>query len=315
MARPLAVLTGATGFLGGWLTRALHDAGYELRVLARRDPGAGAWGAARPDVIIGALDDDSALDALLQGASLVVHAAGLIKARSRQAFLAVNEEGSRRMAAAQLRCAPRAHFVHISSIVAREPELSSYAASKRAGEAAVSAMLPPERLTIVRPPAIYGPGDLETLALFKAALWAPILPLPGSSDARIALVHVADAAAQIATIAAQSSNGSTYTLSDARPEGYRWREIMQAASAAVGRSPALTPTPAAVILALGALGGAIGRFSAAAPIMTPGKARELLHPDWAVSSHQIAPGLPRCRFDIVDGFADTVAWARAAGRL
>ena len=124
-----------------------------------------------------------------------------------------------------------------------------------------------------------------------------------------------DAAAQIAAIAAQSSNGSTYTLSDARPEGYRWREIMQAASAAVGRSPSLVPTPAILILALGALGGAIGGLGATAPIMTPGKARELLHPDWAVSPQQIAPGLPRCRFDIVDGFADTVAWARAAGRL
>ena len=315
MARPLAVLTGATGFLGGWLTRALHAAGYDLRVLVRRDPGPDAWGEARPAVVIGALDNDGALEALLQGASLVIHAAGLIKARNRRAFFEVNEGGSRRMAEAMLRCAPKARFVHISSIVARHPELSSYAASKRAGEAAVSAMLPAERLTIVRPPAIYGPGDLETLSLFRAARWAPVLPLPGSSHARIALIHVADAAAQIAAIAAQSSNGSTFTLSDARPEGYRWREIMQAASAAVGRSPGLIPAPAALILALGALGGGFGGLAGSAAILTMGKARELLHPDWAVSSQEIAPGLPRCRFDIVDGFADTVAWARAAGRL
>ncbi len=315
MARPLAALTGATGFLGGWLAPALHAAGYDLRLLARRQPASTAWAGLDHQLVIGGLDQDDALGRLVQGASLVVHGAGLIKARNRRSFFEVNEDGARRMGEAQSRLAPQAHFIQISSIAAREPHLSDYAASKAAGEAAVRGLLPAERLTVVRPPAVYGPGDMETLALFRAASKLPVLPVPGSPAARVALIHVADAAAICAAIATRAPDGSTFTLSDASPAGYRWREIMQAACHAVGRSPLLIDVPGFITMGLGLLGAAAGRFGGPIPILTPGKARELLHPDWAVMPQDLAPGLPPSRFDIVEGFADTVAWARSEGWL
>ena len=140
MARPLAVLTGATGFLGGPLMRALDADGYDLRVLTR--PGAApAWDGLSPDIMPGRLGDVDALERLVRGADLVVHAAGLIKARSRDAYFAINAEGAARLAAAASRCAPEARVLLVSSLSAREPGLSAYAASKAAGEAAVRAAL------------------------------------------------------------------------------------------------------------------------------------------------------------------------------
>ena len=310
MARGLAALTGATGFLGRALCEALKDRGWTLRILARADaePPSGA------EVIVGRLADEDALARLAQGARLVIHVAGLVKARTPAGFGPVNVDGARRMAEAAARQAPDAPFLLVSSLSAREPQLSAYAASKAAGEAAAKAVLAPGRLTIVRPAAVYGPGDRETLALFRAVARLPALPSPGPAAARLALIQVADAARQIAQLAERPASGATWALADGRPEGYGWRQIVDEAARAVGRRPPMLPTPRAAILALGAAGSLVGRIGAA-QIMTLGKAREALHGDWGVRPEELAPGLEPARFDLTSGFADAVAWYRAQGWL
>jgi nucleoside-diphosphate-sugar epimerase len=312
MTRPVAALTGVTGFLGRRLAGALDAAGYQVRALARRDPETGPG----VQVVRGALEDEAALERLVHGADVVVHVAGAIKARDRQGFFAVNAEGARRLAAAAARIAPEARFLLVSSLTAREPQLSDYAASKAAAEAGVRELIAAERLTIARPPAIYGPGDRETLGFFQAASRLPLLPLPGRRDARLALVHVDDAAAQIAVLAGRPGSGAVYVLTDARPEGYGWREVMGAAAAAVGRpNLPLAPLPPQAVLGLGAAIGAFGRIGGNVPILTVGKAREMLHPDWSARPHELAPGLESPRFDLDSGFADAVAWYRDKGWL
>jgi nucleoside-diphosphate-sugar epimerase len=310
MTGRIAALTGATGFLGRALCAVLSQRGWSLRVLARPDalPPEGA------EVVLGRLADPQALERLGEGAGLVLHVAGLVKAPTPAGFAPVNVEGARRMAEAAARGAPDAHFVMVSSLSARAPYLSAYAASKAAGEAAVREVLAPERLTIVRPPAIYGPGDRETLALFKAALRLPALPSPGPASARLALIHVDDAASQIAALAETPAAGATWALADGRPEGYGWREIVGEVARAVGRRPRILPMPRTAILALGALGSLAGRLGPA-QIMTLGKARETLHGDWSVRPEELAPGRPQPRFDLPAGLADSVAWYRAHGWL
>ena len=306
MTGKAAALTGATGFLGRALCQALTDRGWRLRILARPDakPPAGA------EMVVGRLADTNALERLADGADLVIHVAGLVKARTPAGFRPVNVEGARRMAEAAARRAPHAHFVLVSSLTARAPHLSAYAASKAAGEAAVREVLPAGRLTILRPPAIYGPGDRETLALFRAVDRLPIAPLPGPASARLAMIHVADAAAQIVAEAEAVPSGATWALADACPEGYLWRDIMAKAAWAVGRSPRIVSVPTAAIFAVGALGSLAGRLGPA-QIMTLGKARESLHGDWSVGPSELAPHRPTPRFDIASGFADAVAWYRA----
>jgi nucleoside-diphosphate-sugar epimerase len=312
MPRRLAALTGATGFLGRALAQALIMRGFGLRMLLRPEAEPPAPG----EVVTGRLADLQALERLVEGADLVIHAAGLIKARRPQDFHPVNVQGVSDIARATAGRARDAHFVLISSLSAREPHLSPYAASKAAAEAAAREALVPERLTIVRPPAIYGPGDRETLALFRAARSLPALPLPGPDHARLALIHVADAVDQILAVADQTASGATYALSDAHSKGYRWREIMHAAAVAVGRrEPPLLRVPAALVLGLGAAGSLASRLGGEPRIMTLGKAREALHPDWGVAAAERAPVEAACRFDLGSGFADSVAWYRVRGWL
>jgi nucleoside-diphosphate-sugar epimerase len=160
----------------------------------------------------------------------------------------------------------------------------------------------------VRPPAIYGPGDRELLPVFRAAARLPVLPT--FDPARIAMIHVEDAARQIAAVA-KLPRPLVATLSDERPEGYSWAELMAEAARAVGRPPRLVPAPRIAVRTLG-IAGDLAALAGVAAMLTSGKARELLHPNWAVAPEERSGDLPSARFDLAEGFAHTVAWYRTA---
>ena len=108
---PLAAVTGATGFIGRHLVAELHRAGWRVRLLLRREPDVAEWrDLPPPQVVAGALDDDAALERLVEGADVVIHLAGLIKAARRRDFLAVNRDGAAAMARAVERAAPERAF-------------------------------------------------------------------------------------------------------------------------------------------------------------------------------------------------------------
>jgi len=310
MSAPLAAVTGATGFLGRRLVPALASHGWRVRALARSKPPEGLWGGAEVEVVGGDMADKGALAAIADGADAVIHVAGLIKARSKAQFFEANTEGARRVAEAT----GAGRFVLVSSLAAREPQLSHYAASKRAGEEAAREVLG-RRLTVVRPPAIYGPGDRETLQLFRMVAAGPILALPGPDTARLALAHVDDVAEAIVALLGGPTQDAPVAVPGARAEGYGWREIFGAAARAVGVRPRLVPTPPWIVAAAGGVSELMGAFTRDAPIFTRGKAREILHPDWSVSPAEAAPGAPPARFDLDAGFDQAVAWYRAEGWL
>jgi nucleoside-diphosphate-sugar epimerase len=166
-----------------------------------------------------------------------------------------------------------------------------------------------ERLSIARPPAIYGPADRELLPVFRAAQASPLLPV-FDRHARIAMIHVADAARQIAALARLDMPVVT-ALSDERPEGYGWRELMETAAGAVGRSVRFAPTPPLIVHGLG-FANDLAALLGANPMLTSGKARELMHPNWALAPEERSTALPSARHTLASGFADTVAWYRTA---
>jgi 2-alkyl-3-oxoalkanoate reductase len=316
MSRPLVAVTGATGFLGLHLVAALAQAGAAIRILARRDPAHEAWRSLNFETIRGSLEDEAALTRLTKGADTVIHAAGLIKALDRATFLRTNRDGTLAVAHAARRHALGARFILISSLAAREPQLSSYAFSKHAAEDAARQAYQdaPERLVIIRPPAIYGPWDRETLAIFKSAN-LPLVPLV--SQSRVAMIHAADAADAIAKLALGAGEAGLYALADDRPEGYKMPELLTEAAHALGRGqPRFLPLPAPLIRLAGQASGAWGRLRGQAPVFTAEKAAEILHQDWSVSTAEALPAhVHSPRFGLAEGFAQTVAWYRDKGWL
>ena len=310
MAR-LAAVTGATGFLGRYIVGALAAAGWRVRILARRKPDHPQLEHLEFETIRGDLSDAHALRELVEGADTVIHAAALIKARSAAAFRAVNVGGTANLAKALNDCRRTSSVVLVSSMAAREPHLSTYARTKRTSEETLANLLQMRHTwTVVRPCAIYGPWDRETLGIFRIVLRgiAPQVPVV---NARIALLHAADAARAIAAICDRGSAGAILELTDERAEGYAWEEIISAAERALRVKAAAIRVPGAALRTAAALNLVTAWALGRTPMLTPGKAREILHADWGSRAERQPPrewwqpeiGLER-------GFGETVNWYR-----
>ncbi len=313
-SRPIVALTGATGFIGRRLAPLLAADGWRVRLLLRRDPVCAEWRDLDPQIVAGDLGDAGALRQLVTGVDAIVHVAGLIKAARRAQYYAINERGSIALADAVQRHAPQAKFLHVSTIAAREPQLSDYAGSKRAGEDAVLQRLG-ARATVLRPPAVYGPGDRETLVFFQMAQKS-LVPLVGRAGARAAMIHVDDLVSVLVALLREAPRGAVLTAADARPEGYTWREVFQTAARAVGNPGAGLFQAPAVLLSGIALAGDVGRLFGSANMLNAQKLRELRHRDWAVPPAEWArPAGWEPRHPLAEGFAQTVAWYRRAGWL
>ena len=312
MTPPVAAVTGGTGFLGRHVAAALDAAGWRVRLLVRPQPRRPIPYGGGPDgyeIVPGDLGDAAALARLVDGASAVVHVAGLVKARDAAAFLAVNRDGSARLAAAVAGAAPRARLVQVSSQAAREPGLSGYAASKRAGEDAVTALLPAARRVIVRPCVVYGPWDREGLALLRLAR-RRLVPVPAAPEPVIAMLHASDAAAAIVACCTDAPPGRVYEICDGRLAGHPWREIVRAAAPA-GRPPRFVALPDLALLGAGLAADGWARATGRAGVFGLGKAREILHRDWRPDATLRLPDGPwRPRIELVEGLAGTVAWWR-----
>ncbi len=170
-------MTGATGFVGGATLQRAVAAGWQVRALTRRpqQPRDGVtW-------IDGALDRPDSLAAMIAGADAVLHIAGVVNVPTRAAFEAGNAIATANVVAAA-RDAGVARFVHVSSLAAREPALSNYGWSKERAEAVV--MESALDWTIIRPPAVFGPGDTDMLDLFRmVGRGIALLPPPGRMSA------------------------------------------------------------------------------------------------------------------------------------
>lgn len=308
---PAAAITGGTGFLGRFIVAALHRAGFTLRMLVRQDPVHPLLADVRPELVLGDLRDAAALARLVAGADVVIHAAGLIKARDRAGFFAVNEGGSALVGHAVATHAPGARLLVISSQAATQPHLSHYAASKRAGEGAAIGAYGGGDWCIVRPPAIYGPWDRETLSLFKAAS-GPVVPVLGGRDARLAMVQVEDAAAAIAALAMPGGpRGQEYALCDGNADGYDWTTLLDCAADAVGHRAMRLRVPVPLLRAVGMAGSLTAAVTGRAVMLTLPKTREITHPDWSLASQSMPPeSLWKPRVGLREGFAGAAKWYR-----
>jgi nucleoside-diphosphate-sugar epimerase len=312
----LVALTGATGFVGAETVRHLAKAGWRVRILARRMPQAALMPDHQIEVVLGDLDDLTSLKRLVSGCDAIVHSAGLVRALRPLDFFQVNEGGTVRLLQAAAEKAPDARFVQISSLAAREPLLSPYAASKRAAEDKLAAFAGARDWIALRPAAVYGPGDHELLPLFKAAKLG-LLAYPASPEARVSTLHVSDLAAAVTAILATPFwPHRIVELDDAHQGGHSWPEINHILGLCFGRQPfsCRLPRPLMALVAGGMT--FVSRLTKNPQVLSSDKVSELYHPDWVASGPRLADFTAwQPRFDLASGFADTLAWYRSKSLL
>lgn len=299
-------VTGATGFVGQMLLDRAADSGIAVRALARRQqsPRQGVtW-------VRGDLADKPALMRLVKGAEALIHVAGVVNTPDPDIFEQGNVVGTLNVIEAAKTAGVR-RLVCVSSLSAREPELSAYGASKARAERLVRAS--GLDWTIVRPPGIYGPRDIDIFEMFRMAKWG-LMPMP-ARDGRASYLHVDDLARLLLALVpgGEEVTHMTFEPDDGREQGWSHYEFARAIGWAMGRRPWVVHLSRRSLERAARVDGMVRGPKAK---LTPDRAGYMSHPDWVVSQGALVPpAIWEPRVPTLEGLKATAEWYRDNGWL
>ncbi|MEK9673260.1 MAG: complex I NDUFA9 subunit family protein [Rhodospirillaceae bacterium] len=244
MAKRIAAVFGASGFLGRHLVRRLAQAGYGVRACCRDVEGASflkpmgdvgqvvPWPAdvTRPDTV----------KAAVKGADVAINLVGILFEKGGRTFQKVHADGAATVAQAAAD-AGVANLVQVSALGADADSPADYARTKAAGEEAVRDAF--KKATILRPSVVFGPEDDFFNRFAGLARISPVLPVIGDGDGpSFQPVYVGDVAdAVMAALTIGKAQGQTFELGG--PAVYTFRQIMELVTKQTGRSRLLLPLP------------------------------------------------------------------------
>ena len=284
MLRAVA-LTGGTGFIGGILLPQLLKAGHNVRLLAR-NPADVKIDSPQLTLVPGNLQDQTALRTLVNGVDTIVHCAGRVRGRSYSDFARDNVTATQSLLDATT---DDVHFIYISSLAAREPSLSHYAASKKLAEDVVRSHQT-VNWTIIRPPAVYGAGDKELRPLFdwmrRGLLW-----VPGHPGNRFSLLHVLDLARLVNHMVEQpKASLQIHEPHDGKEQGYQWPELQAIAASVFNKRIRCYTIPKAILNTAAYANMIFSTLANRSPMLTPGKVRELIQSNWVSDPNKSVAG-------------------------
>jgi len=282
------LVTGAGGFLGQALVRALVARQAPVRALVRR----AGQAPALPGVeeLVGDATDPAALDAAVTGVDVVFHLAGVRRAAERDEFFRVNVGSTRLLLDA---CAARTpslrRFVLAGSRAAAQPSATGvaeeaplrpaewYGESKAEAERVAFQYTDRLPVAVARPPRIMGPGDRENLLFFQVARrgWA----LRFGGDRPLSWIDVDDCVRGLLLLAERpEAVGQAFFL--ASEEVTTIEGLMLAAAAALGVTPRRVDVPGPILSAAAALADLVTRLTGRKLPLNRKLARQILAPGW-----------------------------------
>lgn len=326
------LVTGVSGFVGSTLCEELNRRGHSVSALMRSTSSRGNLALAKFEPVIGDLRSPDSLCEAVRGAEVIFHVAGVVMARDREGFFAANAEGTRNLVEAVRKENPGLRrFVYVSSLAAAGPSqperpnveddpcrpVSLYGESKRAGEEYVLAAAGEFPVTVVRPPAVYGPRDRGVFTFFQAVNTG-VLPLLGLSDPgprRYSFVHVDDLV-QCLVLAGFEGSGSGEVFYASGEGHYSWEEAMKLIATGMAKRAWPLRIPMPVLKGAAFACSAYAKLSGNALPFSLDKAKEIEAPSWTCSNEKAKKLLGFQPYWGLDkGLAATAAWYRENGWL
>jgi nucleoside-diphosphate-sugar epimerase len=313
-----ALVTGATGFIGSFLVEALSRKGYEVTCLVRKTSNLKWLRHLRLQYLQGDLDDTDSYAGKLGEFEYIFHLAGLTKADSARDFYHANAECTQKLVtvAADINPALK-RFLHVSSLAAAGPSIdnrplsedapscpvSVYGKSKLEGENAVLSSRGIMPVTIVRPPAVYGPRDTDFFLVFRA-VQNRLFPYWGKSS--YSLIYVEDLVqGMILAAEKEAAAEKVYYLADSRI--YTNDDILTAISSTLGRKAFRLRLPRSILPVLAVLLQKIQKKG----IINPDKIQEILYPHWTCDPSRAMKELGfHTETPLGEGFKKTADWYR-----
>lgn len=320
-----ALITGATGFVGGHLVRELAAHGWAVRALVRPSSDVALLDEIGAERVVGSLGDTAALRRAVSGVDVVFHLAAVTAARTRDEYARVNAEGTANLVDAVAGAErPPGVFVYLSSYAAAGPSrpghpraaaeepapLTAYGRTKLEGEQSVQSLgKAGARVVVVRAPAVYGPGDRALLPYFRLVRMG-VAPIPAGGERKLHMIFAPDLAQ--ALVRAAAAEPGMYPV--AGPAEHSWEDVVAAIALALGRKPLRLPVPAALVRAAAAVTETAGAALGRAPQFNRDKAAEMLAAAWTCDlsgSERLLPATEAT--SLAEGMEATVRWYKIQG--
>jgi len=324
-----ALVTGATGFIGSHLVEALLKKGYDVSCTVRKTSDV-AWLKSLPvQLIEGDITDRDSMIPAVKNMDYIFHLGGVTKAKNEALYYKVNADGARILYEVCNEFNPQVRkIVHVSSLAAAGPAeigrpriesdlenpITDYGKSKREGEKYAlqySRHLP---ITIIRPPAVYGPREQDLLIYFRLVHrhWRPIL---GLKARYVSMIYSQDLVDAIILAAERSAGaGQIYFVDDGKI--YTWTHISLNIQGAMRTWTLPLFVPESLTVILGYLFEFFSKFSPKHAILNRQKIIEIRQRAWTCSSEKIRKELGfQHQFDLTAGCDETVKWYRQNGWL
>lgn len=328
------LVTGSTGFIGSRMVDALAGQGHRVRVLLRPESRGFSSHSASGAVeeCRAAYDDPVALGKAVSGVTSIIHLAGVTKAVDEAGFIAGNVMPVENLLDAVHHHNPGlSRFMLVSSLAAAGPAVtpspgvgeadrpipvSAYGRSKLLGEEAALRHADRVPVSIVRPPAVYGPGDRDILEVFTMMKKGYLLSAGSGKQQRFSMIHVDDLIeGMVMALHSEQASGATWFLTS--PRGYGWDEVIDAARPVLGfRRLWRINLPKPLVFTLGTVLGALAGLTGKPALVNRDKARELVQDYWVCNPEKAQRELGfTARTPLAEGIASTLHWYQQKGWL
>ncbi len=310
------LLTGATGFLGSHIAEVLVQQGLSLRCTLRQTSSLKWLAHLDTENRIVDFSDEPSLQKACEGIDVIVHNAGLTRARDELEFFEVNTYSTERLAQAAIR-AGVSRFIYISSLEARGPDgfttaVSAYGKSKLAAEQLLRSLSGDIEVVLLRPAGVYGPRDTDLLSLFRLANYG-FLPVP-ATRARLQPVHGRDVAEAVwASIRSRAVPGP-FAIS--APQTYSWQEMAQLIETSLNRRLSVIHIPKEIFLGVAYTSEVVAKLLKQAPKLDRRRAKSLAYYSYTCDTTAFRDAFDwQAGITLADGLRETAVWYKKQGWL